>query len=61
MSDDRTDRECIEDLERRVGLLERRVGLLESIFNKVLDGLRTVAGIYRKVTRNNQGNDDKSE
>jgi hypothetical protein len=55
MSDDnRTDRERIEDLEKRVGLLE-------SIIDKMLESLRTVAGIYRKVTRNSKGDEDKSE
>jgi len=55
MSDsDRTDKERIDDLEKRGSLLE-------NVLDKVRERLRTVAGIYRKVTRNNRGGEDKSE
>jgi hypothetical protein len=54
MNDNRTDKERIDDLEKRVSLLE-------SALDKLLESLRTVAGIYRKVTRSNKGDEDKSE
>jgi hypothetical protein len=59
MSDDRTDRERIDDLDKRVRRVEVILEEIQNLLDRLMEGIRTVGGIYRKVTRNSRGDEEK--